>query len=529
MTTLLILNVSAINSSQTFHPPNSSWFTKTPSSLEKMPKLLDLPNELLDQIIDDTIPEGIEAFAESSMHIYSLAQDRVDQHLDCLSPYCQIELSNHRDAGPSKFSPLELLKNIFQTPYLVRYPQQLTLDQLDNYKTKEFSRSDEFKTQVIKALVECRYVPSNEIENWATEICRGNYDAGTALLLTLLPNVRCLIIHGDSFIGYHVRHMVRCIVEASHDPQLTTRCPALSRLAKVHLMGSNFGGCEQSIGILAHLSALPSMNVLQCERVSCRRTEIPNWDQHRYDGGVTKIELLDSYMHPDNLSRLLQGVRTLRRFEYEAHARYCETWSPFEICQILQHHSKDTLEELDLTWHNSKDALALPYSDGLRGLHVLKKLRIRHDSIMSASENGTVCAAPLTSILPSSLEELRLVGRLIPGQPGYFEGSFKGKKTKTAIRKDLDHLTKLFDGLAELKKECLPNLVRIECENAYYEVFERSISYQKIRKACIRAGVALDGLPWVSQPVPGDPRPLTPQRQSGWQGSYFQVFTPDTS
>lgn len=480
-----------------------------------MPGLLDLPNEMLDQIIDDTIPESVEAFAVSSMHIYSLAQDRLDQYFDCLSSYCLVELSNHRDAGPRKCSPLELLKNIMQKPYLVRYPQQLTLGQFDNSMTTEPAQSDEFRTQVIKALIGCRYIPSDEIENWTTEICRGNYDAGTALLLALLPNVRCLFIHGNSFIGYYMRHMVRCIVEASHDPQSAARCPALSRVAKVHLAGSSYGRGEQGLGLLARLSALPSVKVLRCSRVMYPRKEIPDWDRHQYSGGVTKIELLDSYIHPDIISHLLQGVRTLKHFAYQAHARFCNTWSPFEICQVLQPHTKDTLEELDLTWHNTKDALALPSFDGFQELHVLKKLRVRYDSIMSASEKGSFSAAPPTSLLPSSLEELRLIGRIIPGQTEHSEASFKGIKIKTVLRNDLVRLTKLFDGLPELKGDCLPNLVKIDFANAYYGDFENAGSYQQIREACIRAGVALHGLPWGSQPVRGGPPPLIPQGQTG--------------
>ena len=122
-----------------------------------MPKLLDLPNEILDQIIDDTIPESVEAFAESSTHIYNLARDRLDQHFNDLSSYCEVELRN----DGRKYSPLGLLRDILQKPYLVQYPQQLTLGRFDGCTTKEPAHSDEFRSQVIKALVGCRHVPSN--------------------------------------------------------------------------------------------------------------------------------------------------------------------------------------------------------------------------------------------------------------------------------------------------------------------------------------------------------------------------------
>ena len=198
----------------------------------------------------------------------------------------------------------------------------------------------------------------------------------------------------------------------------------------------------------------------------------------------------------------------MKRFTSRTPARLINTWWPFKISQTLQHHAKDTLEELDLTSESSKKRVDLPLFDGLQAFQVLKKLRVRYNSIMSASEEGTFSAAPLTSILPSSLEELRLIGRDVSGYTEYLVASFE--EMKRILRNDLNRLTKLFDGLPELKEECLPNLVIIESENAYYGEFENSGSYQQIREACIRAGLALDGLPWGSQPVRGRPPPLTP-------------------
>lgn len=491
-----------------------------------MPGLLELPNEILDQIIDDTIPESFEAFSESSMHISSLAKDRVDQYFEGLDSHCLVELSNWGNPFCGECSPLKLLKDILQKPYLVRYPQQLTLGMIDDgISAYESAHNDKFRTHVIKALVKCRYVPSAEIEVWATEICRGNYDAGTALLLVLLSNVRCLFIDGNSFIGYYVRHMVSYIVEASHNPRLAGRCLALSRVVKVHVSGSSYDRGKQDLGILAQLSALPSVNVLRCSRVLCPGKAITDLSRGEYYGGVTKIEVLDSQIHSEIISHLLRSVRGLTHFTCRLPVAYNNTWAASDICHVLRKRTKHTLEELDLTWLSDKETL--PSFDGLQDFQVLKKLRVRYDSIMSASENGTFSAAPLTSVLPSSLEELRLVGRHLPRQIKYNERL--SERIQSIITRDLEHLTKLFDGLPELKEECLPNLVKIDCENAYHRDFEQSGSYRHVREACLRAGVALDGLPWGSQPVRGGAPSLTPQQPAGWWGSCYQMYSPDLS
>lgn len=245
-----------------------------------MPALLELPNEILDQIIDDTIPETVEAFSESCMQIRSLAKSRRDQHIDNLGSYCPVW----------KYSPLELLRDILQKPYLSRYPQKLIMGTWQHDRSYELTHSEELKTQIVKALIECWCVPSEEIEGWATEICHGDYDAGTALLLALLPNVQYLDIDLSCF-GQRVKHMVFSIAEASYDPQFTGRCLALSKVVEVCLANFHYDTRKNEMEILAQLSALPSVNILRCIGAQGLGIATTDWSHHGHSGGVTTIEI----------------------------------------------------------------------------------------------------------------------------------------------------------------------------------------------------------------------------------------------
>lgn len=133
-------------------------------------------------------------------------------------------------------------------------------------------------------------------------------------------------------------------------------------------------------------------------------------------------------------------------------------------------------------------------------------------------------------MLPLSLKELRLVGGSIPGQINFH--GIPLVEMKALARWPLDHLTKFLDRLPDMKDECLPNLLKIDCEGAHHEDYEQSGSYQQIREACTRAEGALNELdpdlchvPWECWPLRGAPAP----RMAGWWVSWYQMDSPDPS
>ena len=466
------------------------------------------------------------------MHISSLAHSRLHQHYDDVDSYCAITITNCGVDGPWIFSPLRFLKDILQKPSLIQYPQTLRLGEFDDDINYEPPQSDELRAQVVKALIQRCHVPSDEIDEWATNICRGTFDTGTALLLALLPNIQCLSIEGESCIGYYTRQMVFNIIEASYDLRDAGRCLALKRVVRVQMSNIGYGGGKEEMDILAQLSALPSMRVLRCNGVIWPHTVITNRSRHAPLGGVTRLEIIDSVLHPDYINRLLEGVRALTHFTYKLHAGFTVKRYPSDICKVLGQHVKDTLEELDLTWYNFAPASTkLASIDSLRDFRVLKKLRVKYKFIIVKGEDGNLAPAKLTSMLPSSLQELRLVGNYDPGQN---ERPFE--EIKASSRWDFTQLAKVFHGLPEMKEEALPNLVRVDCEGAYHEDYQRSRSCQKIREACARAGVALNGLDpelchkaWEDWPRCDGSPGRTPQQQEGRWRSRYQMFSSDSS
>ena len=496
-----------------------------------MPNLIELPNEILDQIIDDTIPESVEAFSESCTYINRLAKSRLEHHIADVDSYCDIQITDSRGNDllrRHKASPLELLKDFLQKPYLVRYTQQLWLGGgFKNDRSPRPTYSDEFRNQIVRALIGCWYVPSDEVQEWATQICLDDYDAGTALLLALLPNLQCLTIESSSIKTDYVGRMLFSIAEVSHDPRFTGRCLALSKVVKAELSGCGWARRgEQEIEILAKLSAIPSINILRCEKIECSGISSTGWNLHKYRSGVTIVELYNSQVHPDVVDQLLGGMQALRRFYYWTLEGLSAMEDRTRIFQVLQQHAKHTLEELDLIWFSSTNEFAWVSYD-LRDFQMLKKLRVRYTAIMSANGDGTLARVPLTSTLPPSITEVRLVGPY-KSWPTDCNRKFT-EGTKAIARRELNNLASLFDGLPALKKQCLPNLVRVDCELVYTDEFEQFGVYQHIRETCMNAGVILNGLggsydqgykAWI---------PPRHKRRRPAEMSLYQWYSPDPS
>ena len=526
-----VYKFASCHSASYFQPTRGSVNIKASCAI--MPEFLELPQEILDQIIDDTIPETVEAFSKSCTYINRLAKSRLEHHIADVGSYCDILITKSRSNDllrRHKASPLEFLKDFLQKPYLVRYPQQLWLG--GGYRNDGSPRptySAELRNQIVGALIDCWYVPFDEVQEWATQICLGDYDAGTALLLALLPNLQCFVIETSCIQTDYVRRMLFLIAEASYDPRFTGRCLALSKLVKVELSGYGLASRgEEEIKILAQLSAIPSVNVLRCEKITCSEISSTGWNPLIYHSGVTIIEIYTSQVHPDVVDRLLGGVQALRKFFLWTSMGLNTTEDRSRIFQVLRQHAKYTLEELDLTWFSStNERLARASIDDFRDFQMLKKLRVRYSALMSENEDETLPQVPLTSILPPSITEIRLVGPF-KSWPRPCNVEFTGE-TKAIARRDLNDLAALFNGLPALKKQCLPNLVRVDCELVYIEEFEQFGVLQDIRETCMSAGVTVNGLDRRFDREHQATIPPRHLRRRPAEMSLYQWYSPDPS
>ncbi|MCJ1459161.1 hypothetical protein MMC28_009538 [Mycoblastus sanguinarius] len=323
-----------------------------------MAVLLDLPNEILIQIIDDTIPDDIENFSQCCDRIANLAEETLEQHDDDKRNFDGPIISEH--GNEPHYSPLDFLKTIIRNPQLALYPKRLWLGDGDDdyYNThhddpdgRDTDIEDEMKDGIRKLLVDCPYIPHQDIERWASKIRGKCYHAGTALLLALLPNLRSISLYDSFYLGDYLREMLDNITEASHDPYPRQGSLALSKLRRVRVkVGNTYDdNREEQVEFLAQLAALLSAKTFRCDRLLCGDTVVDR-PHPLIRGEVTEIIFSDSLIYPASLVSILQHVKNLRKFTYHLGGRSNPEWFPLEVCTILEEIANDTLEELDLSW-----------------------------------------------------------------------------------------------------------------------------------------------------------------------------------
>jgi len=477
-----------------------------------MASLLDLPNELLLQIIGKTIPDDIESFSECCTDMKVLAEEMLAQHKSDHYSYSAVKITDCSDIASEAINPRDLLEDILRTPRLALYPTHVFIGeswdrfmvQSSNIEGTEEDFDDELKDLIRKALEDCPYVYPNEVDERASDIRRGGMDATMAMLLALLPNVQSIKLFDKWFIGDYCWDMLDRITKASHEKYLPQ--DALSKLTKVGVHTHLITETPEEAQFLQHFAGLPSVQELRSD-LNCTSTTMPlSWPC--YQGGVTSIVITNSTLHPQLLFPLLERTSALQNFTYSRCVVDNTEWFPFEVCQALREHTSTSLEHLNLNWDAAvENRGSHDHLGDLRRFVSLKTLSVNLAMLNYQVNLGTRKYKQLADFLPASIEELELVG----GGRDWDDGDNSISSWSISLQQDDQNdalgnrtpkeITSLFDGLAEAKGKHLPNLKRITFQWFYKSDHQYAATYQQIREVCEKAGCALEGPePYVPDP-----------------------------
>ena len=371
------------------------------------------------------------------------------------------EQNSSGDAHYLQSYPLSLIWDILIDPRIAYYPVevqfQVPVAQDDDLQPEEFQRL------LIEFFDKHPSMNNEEVTRWKKEAYTGSTSALFALLLTLLPNVRRIIIHGSGHKSHVLRRIMDKILKSYCN--LTSDPPsrmALNKLSEVSFMQPpGIDPTTQSRALLPlweQFAILPSMRSLQgrflCRELCARPTRGARLPQK--DGSVDhsllckrslrEICLDNSLINTTVLNTMLAGAIALQRFTY-SRAEYIwkggcrDLFDPVAMVEILQSTTKTTLVHLDLSWNNFSNFYK-PHFIGslLRAFEVLKRIRVQVPVFAKSLHNKSEPCEPepLVDVLPTSIERLDLVGAV---------------KAEEAIS--------LLAGLPERKEERVPNLQSI--------------------------------------------------------------------
>lgn len=179
--------------------------------------LPDLPAELMQLVIEQTLPEGFESFALSCKFVYELSRKHIPRHNMLKRKYKHVSVDagllvyreRHSSIGVCVPSALQLLIRIAREPLIARYIENAdlmgaTMEASDRREDWERFQTHTRKEGLIKQLIEqSQYLheAKQNLDYWMALILEDVHHQHFAglLLLTLLPNVRTLTLPGDAW------------------------------------------------------------------------------------------------------------------------------------------------------------------------------------------------------------------------------------------------------------------------------------------------------------------------------------------
>ena len=273
-------------------------------------QLLDLPNELLCQILDEVKPNDIENFSMSCKRIYDHATKRLERHKLLKKQYTIVQNVTGPFAGANHFSKLLYVSLI--EPRKADYVRHIYIELRDrSIATPEedlehgyFDPRAESTMEVFeKAVRSTDSIPSTEKQRWIDQIY--NLETVVALLLprlTFLTNITILIIFDiDDFLLPTLRRIAK-------DPH----SPSLCSLREVEILGLP----ELQLSLATAFAALPSVVSLKSsglrgdgDQVGCLLAAgCSNLQSIKLDADWT--------LPCAALTNLIKSTRSLRSFSY---------------------------------------------------------------------------------------------------------------------------------------------------------------------------------------------------------------------
>lgn len=457
-----------------------------------MPKIFDLPNEILIEIINLITPEGIEQLTLSCKEIYNVGRDALKMHNRYRKQYGSVNCfppQEDTDLPAGFIHPLQHLAEIARDEKIAEYTTEFIIDGYHPYENVlcGVEREDSYKVHhlsyeteqwICTKIQDCPILAGDlmEIKDWTRMVLSGFLGRACALLITLLPNLNSITSIETPSFKIDIFEMVSSIAEAFHQNDQDFP-PALAKLTKVYIGG------EEPLKTYEAFASLPSMRSLQGRQVVGHHFTRPCYrDPHT--SGVTDLQWSETSIDIESLTEFLKGMRALESFAMIGDGRE-EEWDPLGIMNSLLLHAKGSLRKLSLTYSKGEDLDNDCYlSAPLSTFEVLRWVRLDVESLFDVGNNNVDVdealpdrdfyksrsedfhygyeAQALVDILPASIETLELVGVL------------SEKNTASLLHK-----------LPELKEERVPQLQKIVFEGHY-------LIDETLKSECERARITLE-------------------------------------
>ncbi|KAH8712260.1 hypothetical protein GQ44DRAFT_713619 [Phaeosphaeriaceae sp. PMI808] len=335
-------------------------------------RLLDLPPEVLDLIIEQTLPDGLESFVLSCKSVYVRATSQILQHNELKKRWAHTDNVFVASCGDA----LGILYEISYEPIIAQYIKTLNLwtgyadSGLVNNSNAHTFREDESAMDEIRAFLRSnKYYTATGLDSWwqeilaeGTKIEAPNMDqlCATVALLALLPNIKSLQLP-DQW------HEVRANESASPLVPYLESLVALSNASSHYLRPLGCletilpfveEGYDTRVGLqclqpFIYLKSIRNLYVVSCVAIEDDWSEMSfNWPNPLIKSPLTRIEMASCCMDAGGLSALLSNTPVMTTFRYSHQTKWDGLeydWNPGELLEAIANYHGHYLKELAIT------------------------------------------------------------------------------------------------------------------------------------------------------------------------------------
>ncbi len=411
-------------------------------------RLLDLPVELLDQIIGLTMPSGIEAFALCCKSVYARATSTIREHNSLKRQW------RCTGIGDGRYNNiLRILYDISCNRIISQYIESLLLwDPVIRYTGEEVYQEldEEALNSIKKTVLESEYfrnAGAQVSEEWWEKVLyeneaapneddpRGDENAWftTVSLLGQLPNLKTLQLPAGWYaerrqymenrdVEDQLMTVMDAIIKSANDVDHHDK--ALGKLE--YILPSTEEGYEerfplQCLESLMKLRSLKELYAVSCIAVYDGYTGLPfEWRTPGITSGLKRIELTHCCMDEGGISILLSHTPLLTVFKYSHQTKwhgFLHDWNAGAFIDSIAEHCGQSITDLAITLDGMfgdiiNGASSFRAFPNLRSLEF--DLRICYGPPLESGQKQGMAGEVPEGQTPWSIEDIPCLGYMLP-------------------------------------------------------------------------------------------------------------------
>ena len=435
--------------------------------------LLDLPDELLEQIVDESCPGDIESLISCCKRLYIAGGKFYEQHLSDKAKFSRRTLNWPRERSSKESFGIE---ELIDRPRSMLYVNKLAimnrprLSQPSSPFTHEsLLAAHNPAWQDLFAVSRYTHIPQKEAKSRQATAKGADVLVVACILLHSLPNLRELWFDHSSN-SHLVSDTIKNMLQANYTVnEISQRNGALSKLYSAHIVNGS-GRSNAADDLSGSIALVPSMRLLH---MNFPAGKFGYWPEELGMSNVERIEIDSGEILWSNFTRLFSHFHSLKVFRYNSSGslRFDDTWM---VMRFLELYAKQSLTDLSLncsSFNISEEDKEIGMEIGMdpdymEAFKHLARIEVHYEMLVML-QNHRLGLRRLIDLLPPSIEEVCLI----------MEG-------KPYMSMDL------FDGLKEHKRLRVPKLKLVKFQVTRRPLFGLSLRHET--RVCREAGILLE-------------------------------------